>query len=305
LLRTGFGLFPEGEITVTAGATQAIFTAIMAMIKEEDEVIIFTPAYDCYAPAVNLAGGKPVYVQLKTPDFCIDWNEVKKVVNRKTRLIIINTPHNPTGSVLTTEDMQQLENITNNNDIMILSDEVYEHIVFDQQQHQSLSRFPGLRERCFVVSSFGKTFHNTGWKTGYCLAPSNLMAEFRKVHQYNVFTANTPIQVALAGFLKDPNHYLGLNAFYQEKRDRFVQLLQGSRFKIKPSAGTYFQLLDYSAITDERDTEFAERLTREAGIASIPVSVFYHNPEDNKMLRFCFAKADETLEKAAEILCRI
>jgi len=296
---------PEKEITITAGATQAIFTAITAFIKEGDEVIIFTPAYDCYAPTVELNGGKAIYVQLKYPDYRIDWSEVKKVMTRRTRMIIINTPHNPTGSTLSAGDMKQLAKITKDNDIVVLSDEVYEHILFDGLEHQSVARYPQLAERSFIVSSFGKTFHATGWKMGYCLAPSNLMAEFRKVHQFNVFTCNTPVQFALAEFLKNKENYLGLSQFYQEKRDYFNNLLKGSRFTLMPSSGTYFQLLGYEKITEEGDTDFAIRLTKEHGVASIPVSVFYHNPEDNKVLRFCFAKQNETLEKAAEILQKI
>lgn len=295
----------EDEITITAGATQAIFTAITAFVKEGDEVIIFTPAYDCYAPAVELVGGKTVYFQLHGPEFKIDWEEVKKLVNRKTKMILINTPHNPTGTILSAHDMLQLERITKGSDIIILSDEVYEHIIFDGYEHQSVARFPHLAERSLIVYSFGKTFHATGWKLGYIVGPSALMAEFRKVHQYNVFSVNTPMQVALASYIRNQNTYTGIPAFYQAKRDLFNAALKESRFIIRPSAGTYFQLLDYSAITDQKEVELAKSITEEFGVASIPVSVFYHNPTENKVLRFCFAKTDETLLEAAERLCKI
>lgn len=296
---------PETEITITAGATQAIYTAIAATVREDDEVIIFEPAYDCYQPAIEMAGGKTVYLQLKLPNYSIDWNELQKVFNHRTRMIIINTPHNPTGSVLSDEDMRRLEKIVKDSDTVIVSDEVYEHIIFDGQPHQSASRFPHLAERSFIISSFGKTFHVTGWKVGYCVAPKNLMAEFRKVHQFLVFTVNTPMQYALAEYLKKEENYIGLGNFYQKKRDLFIDLIKDSRFVFKPAAGTYFQLLDYSKITDEIDAEYAIRLIKESGVASIPISVFYHKPVDNKMLRFCFAKKEETLEKAAVILNKI
>lgn len=296
---------PEKEITVTAGGTQAIYAAIASIINDGDEVIVFDPAYDCYAPAIRLNGGIPVQIQLKGPEFHIDWNEVKKMVNQRTRMIMINTPHNPTGSILSAKDMHQLEKITDKRDIVVLSDEVYEHVIFDGYEHQSVTRYPKLAERSFVVFSFGKTIHATGWKIGYCLAPENLMSEFRKVHQYMVFCANTPIQRALADYVKDPKHYTELSGFYQEKRDYFLKLLKGSKFKSLPCHGSYFQLLDYSKITDEKDTDFAIRLTKENGVASIPISVFYKNSVDNKLLRFCFAKEKETLEKAAEKLMKV
>ena len=296
---------PDTEITITAGGTQAIYTAISAIVREGDEVIIFEPAYDCYQPAIEMNGGTTIYLQLKAPTYTIDWNQVKKVINHRTRMIIINTPHNPTGSIMTKEDMQQLEKITKNTDIVIISDEVYEHIIFDNQQHQSVSRFPKLAERSFIVSSFGKTFHTTGWKMGYCVAPKNLMAEFRKVHQFLVFCVNSPIQYALAEYLKDKNNYTELNKFYQDKRDYFVKLIKNSKFEFTPSAGTYFQLLSYKKLSKEKDTDYAIRLTKEFGVASVPVSVFYHEPTDNNVLRFCFAKKEETLEKAAEILNKI
>lgn len=296
---------PETEITITAGGTQAIFTAISAMIREGDEVIIFEPAYDCYKPAIELNGGKTIYLQLKAPLYAIDWEEVKKVINYRTKMIIINTPHNPTGSIMTAGDMAKLEKLTKGTDIVIVSDEVYEHIIFDGYEHQSVARFPKLAERSFIISSFGKTYHATGWKMGYCVAPKKLMVEFRKVHQFVVFCVNTPIQYALAEFLKNKKNYLGLGSFYQKKRDYFNKMIKNSNFKLEPASGTYFQLLNYSEISKEKDSNFAIRLTKEFGIASIPVSMFYHHSIDNKMLRFCFAKKEETLEKAAEILNKI
>jgi methionine aminotransferase len=296
---------PETEITVTAGATQAIFTAISALVREGDEVIVFEPAYDCYTPAIELSGGKAVYAQLKFPGYSIDWEEVKKLIKQKTKMMIICTPNNPSGNILTASDMQKLEKLTKNTDIIILSDEVYEHIIFDGYEHQSVARYPKLAERSIIVSSFGKTYHTTGWKMGYCLAPKNLMSEFRKAHQYIVFSANTAIQYAYAEYLQHKEDYLQLGKFYQQKRDYFLSLLKSSRFVPLPVSGSYFQLLKYTGITKEKDTDFAVRLTREHGVASIPVSVFYHKPQDNKVLRFCFAKSSETLEKAAKILCAV
>ena len=296
---------PETEINITAGATQAIYTAISAFVNEGDEVIIFEPAYDCYVPAIEVHGGVPVYVQMNLSGELIDWEKVKKLINQRTRMIIINTPHNPSGRVMNAADMLKLQKLTDGTDIIILSDEVYEHIIFDSMEHQSVARFPKLAERSIVVSSFGKTYHNTGWKIGHVLAPKELMKEFRKVHQFNVFSVNTPAQYALADFLLEKEHYLELGAFYQEKRNTFLKLLEGSNFKIHPSEGTYFQLLEYSKITDEKDTDYAVRLTKEVGVASIPVSVFYHEKNTDKFLRFCFAKEDETLEKAAEKLMKL
>ncbi len=293
---------PETEITVTAGATQAIYTAISATIREGDEVIIFEPAYDCYEPAIELNGGKTIYLQLQAPDYTINWNEVKKRVNHHTRMIIINSPHNPCGSILTAEDMKTLEKITKNTEIIILADEVYEHIIFDGHRHESMAKYPNLASRSFIISSFGKTFHTTGWKVGYCLAPKELMTEFRKVHQFNVFCVNTPMQYGIAEFLKNKSHYNDLGPFYQAKRDTFNKLLEGSRFSFVASPGTYFQLLSYERITKEKDADYAIRLIKENGLASIPISVFYHKPIFDNMLRFCFAKRDETLEKAAAIL---
>ena len=293
---------PETEITITAGATQAIYTAISALVKEGDEVIVIEPAYDCYVPAIELAGAQAVFFQLDPNGFQINWAEFQKLINPRTRMIIINTPHNPSGSVLRSADMKQLEKLTQNTDIVILSDEVYEHIVFDGESHQSAALFPGLAQRSVIISSFGKTYHATGWKMGYCLAPANLMAEFRKVHQFLVFSVNTPIQHAYADFLLEKDHYLELSAFYQKKRDFFLNLFEGSRFQTLPSPGTYFQLLNYSAISKETDVDFARRLTIEYGVASIPVSVFYHKRMDSRYLRFCFAKEEEDLERAAEKL---
>jgi methionine transaminase len=296
---------PDTEITVTAGATQAIFTAITAFIKENDEVIVFEPAYDSYVPAIKLCGGMPITVRLKLPEYKIDWNEVKKLITSRTKMIIINSPHNPSGSILSASDIQQLNKITRNTGIIVLSDEVYEHIIFDGYEHQSVCRYPELASRSMVMCSFGKTFHATGWKLGYCVAPENLMKEFRKSHQFIVFTVNTPIQHAVAEYLQDKNNYVNLGSFYQEKRDYFLKLISGSRFKLIPASGTYFQVLDYSRISEESEMDFAVRITKEFGVASVPNSYFYHKPQNNNTLRFCFAKSNETLEKAAEILCRI
>lgn len=296
---------PDTEITVTAGATQAIYTAISAVIHEGDEVIIFTPAYDCYEPAVEMNGGRAAIVQLRAPDYKIDWTHVRKLINPRTKMIIINTPHNPTGTLLDKEDFIALEKLIANTDIILLSDEVYEHIVFDDNKHYSAAMFPKLAERSFIVASFGKTFHNTGWKLGYCIAPEMLMNEFRKVHQYIVFSVNTPMQYALAEYLKNENNYLRLGSFYQQKRDFFINAIRNSKFEIIPSKGTYFQLLGYKKISHEKDTDFAVSLTVDYKIASIPISVFYNQHLDDKMLRFCFAKKTETLAKAAEILNKI
>lgn len=295
----------QKEINITAGATQALHTAISATVSEGDEVIVFEPAYDSYVPVVRMHGGIVKFAQLKLPDYHIDWNEVKKLISSRTRLIIINSPHNPTGSILHETDMKMLDKLTRNTDIFILSDEVYEHLIYDGQRHESICRYPELAQKSFVVGSFGKTFHATGWKLGYILAPENLMDEFRKAHQFVVFACNTPIQFAIAEYMKDKAVFENLGSFYQEKRDSFLNLIKGSRFNVVPSYGTYFQLLDYSRITDEPETDFAIRMTKEFKLASIPVSVFYQKNTDNKVLRFCFAKKEETLQKAAEILCRI
>ncbi len=296
---------PETEITITAGATQAIFSIISAFIKPNDEVVVFRPAYDCYDPAIELNGGKTVSIGLESPSFKVDWNAVKSQINNRTKMIIINTPQNPIGTVFSESDMLQLQGITKGTDIIILSDEVYEHIVFDGEKHQSACLFPELKSRSFVVASFGKTFHNTGWRTGYCCAPKELMDEFRKVHQFNVFCVNHPTQKALSQYLENENHYLELSDFYQEKRDLFLNLIKDSRFKFTPSKGTYFQLLDYSKITKENDVDFAKCLTVENKLASIPISVFYNTKIESKILRFCFAKKNDTLKRAADILNRI
>ena len=296
---------PDKEINIVAGATQAIYTIISAFIRDEDEAIILEPAYDSYAPAIRLNGGVVKYAQLQLPDYSINWEQLSRMVTHRTRLIIINTPHNPTGSVLREDDMKRLDMLTRQRDIVILSDEVYEHLIYNGLEHQSICRFPELAKRSFIVGSFGKTFHATGWKMGYTLAPENLMAEFRKAHQFVVFACNTPVQYAIAEYLKDENNYNGLANFYEKKRNYFTRKLNGSRFKIIPSFGTYFQLLDYSDVSDKNEMEFAEWLIKKHGIASVPISPFYQNKTETKRLRFCFAKKEETLDKATEILCRI
>lgn len=293
---------PESEITVTAGATQAIFTAISAFVHPGDEVIVFKPAYDCYEPAIELYGGKPVLIEMPARTYKIDWEEVKQRISSKTRMIIINSPHNPSGTVLEKSDLEHLQKLVEDTDILILSDEVYEHIIFDGKQHQSVARFPKLAERSLITYSFGKTFHVTGWKMGYCVAPKALMAEFQKVHQYNVFCVNHPFQVALNEYLQEPSHYLGLAKFYQQKRDFFLSAIKDSRFEFTPSQGTYFQAVSYKNITLEKDTDYAIRLIKEKNLAAIPVSVFCKNQKDEHVLRLCFAKTEETLKKAAEII---
>lgn len=293
---------PDSEITITAGATQAIFTIISTFIKPDDEVVIFRPAYDCYEPAIELNGGKTISVQLEAPHYQVDWTAVAKKINSKTKMVIINTPQNPSGTIFSEEDMFNLQDLLKGTDIILLSDEVYEHIIFDDKKHQSACLFPDLKSRSFVVASFGKTFHNTGWKLGYCCAPKALMAEFQKVHQFNVFCVNHPMQKALADYLQHPDHYLKLSDFYQRKRDLFLSLIKDSRFQFTPAQGAYFQILDYSNITMEKDVDFAKRLTIDHKIASIPLSVFNTDNLDNKVLRFCFAKTDDTLKQAADIL---
>lgn len=295
----------ETEILLTNGATQALYCGITAFVHPGDEVIVFKPAYDSYEPDIKLAGGKPVLIELQGEDFKINWEELEQKINSKTRMVIINTPHNPTGTILDKSDMQRLEKILRCTNIILLSDEVYEHLIYDDAKHQSASKFPGLAERAIVCASFGKTFHNTGWKMGYCVAPEVLMKEIIKFHQATVFCVNHPMQQAFAEYLKNPEHYIQLGDFYQEKRDKFLELMQGSKFKGTPSKGTYFQVMDYSAITDEYDVDFAKRLITENGLASIPISVFNKDGKDDKKLRFCFAKTEETLEKAAEILHKL
>ena len=296
---------PESEITVTSGGTEALFAAISAVVQQGDEVIVLEPAFDSYVPVIQLNGGIPVYVEYKFPDYRIDWDDIRNALSPKTRLIILNSPHNPTGAVFTERDISALENILLDTDVLLLSDEVYEHIIFDGLRHESVCRYPELAKRSFVVSSFGKTYHTTGWKIGYCLAPAPMSKEFQRVHQFLTFASNTPIQYAYAEFMKNKDIYLNLSAFYQEKRDKFLSLIKDSRFKAIPCHGTYFQMVDYSAISHESDVEFSKRLTTEHGVASIPPSVFYHRQVDHKVLRFCFAKKDGTLEKAAERLCKI
>lgn len=296
---------PENEITVTAGATEALYAAITAVVHSGDEVIVFEPWYDAYVPAIEYNGGIPIYVKLKHPDYHIDWDEVKRAVTDKTRLIILNSPHNPTGSVLKEADIEQLKRLVRNTDIILLSDEVYEHIIFDNLIHYSLCRYPELAERSMVISSFGKTYHATGWKVGYCAAPKELMIEFQKVHQFLTYAVNTPVQFAYAEFLKRSELYQELGAFYQAKRNTFAGLIRNSRFKLLPCKGSYFQLLDYSNITDESEFDFAVRLTKEFKVASVPTSAFYKQKDNNHVLRFCFAKKDQTLKQAAERLCKI
>ncbi len=296
---------PEEEITITSGATQAIFTAIAAFIRAKDEVIVLKPAYDCYEPAIELYGGIVVPVQLQGRNFEVDWQLVKSAITPKTKMLIINTPHNPTGTILSESDLFELQQLLKGTNIILLSDEVYEHIVFDGLPHESVAKYPELASRSFICASFGKTFHVTGWKIGYCAAPKELMVEFQKVHQYNVFSANHPTQKGLATYLKNPEHYQQLNSFYQEKRDYFLAAIATSKFKFTPAAGTYFQLLEYGHFNDEPDMKFAKRLVREHKIASIPISVFNLDNLDNRQLRFCFAKTKETLDNAAKILNQI
>lgn len=297
---------PESEITVVPGATEGLFCAIMALVCKGDEVIVLDPCYDSYEPAVELAGGRAVHVPLTAGSFALDWERLTAAVNASTRMIIINSPHNPSGATLTAEDLRQLEHLAEQHDLLILSDEVYEHLVFDDREHHSVLQFPALRARSIAVFSFGKTYSVTGWKTGYCVAPPALTAELRKVHQFVSFVAVTPVQLAIADFMQEyPDYPATLPAFYQAKRDLFCSALQTSRFGLTPSAGTYFQLLDYSAITQQPDTALAEQWTREHHIAAIPVSVFYAAPPAQHVLRFCFAKNDDVLLQAAEVLCAI
>ena len=298
----------EDDITITAGATEALFCAIAAVVHAGDEVILFDPCYDSYDPVIRLQGGVPVHVPLRAPDYGVDWNQVADAVSDKTRLIIVNTPHNPTGSVWDAADIAALRQLVADKNIYLLGDEVYEHIIFDGRKHESLCRYPDLYQRSFVVSSFGKTYHVTGWKVGYCVAPPKLTTEFRRIHQFVTFTVNTPVQYGLADFLTaHPDHHEQLGRFYQRKRDYFCELLAPSKFEIQPSAGTYFQLLDYAQLSAETDVELARKWTQELGIASIPVSVFYQQPEQGQqsVLRFCFAKDNATLAQAAEILCSL
>lgn len=295
----------DSEITITAGATQALFTAISTVVKKGDEVIIIEPAYDSYLPVVLMNGGIPVFVQLTGDDFAFDWDAVKNSITPRTRMIIINSPHNPTGSIISESDLKALEDITRDTNILILSDEVYEHIIFDGNKHTSISQSDELSRRSFVISSFGKTFHTTGWKIGYCAAPAYLTSEFRKVHQFVVFAVNTPIQHAYAEYLSDPSRYLELPRFYQKKRDYLINALDGSGFKISPAKGTYFQLLDYSEISELNDMDFSVKMTKEVGVAVIPISPFCTIDKTRKLIRVCFAKNEDVLKKAAEKLLKI
>ena len=306
LRHRGINCDPDSEITVVPGATEGIFCAVNACIRPGDEVIVFDPCYDSYAPAIELAGGKAVHVPLNAHSFGVNWERVSAAITPRTRLIMINSPHNPSGAVLSREDLLQLQDIAELHDLLVISDEVYEHLIFDGAQHHSVLQFVELRRRSFALFSFGKTFSVTGWKTGYCVAPAALTTELRKVHQFVCFVAVTPVQMAVADFMEMvPDYAASLSNFYQAKRDLFCDALQDSRFKFRPSVGTYFQLLDYSAITQERDTQLAEDWTHQHGIASIPISVFYEESPDQHYLRFCFAKNDDVLLSAAETLCAI
>jgi len=296
---------PETEITIVPGATLGIFATINALIKANDEVIVIEPAYDSYIPSIELAGGKAIVYEMQFPEYKIDWDQIRKLINIRTRMIIINSPHNPSGSILSFEDMRKLEKLITNTDALILSDEVYEHIIFDGIEHQSVARYPKLAQRSIIVSSFGKTYHTTGWKTGYLLAPENITAQIRKSYQFMAFAANTPIQHAYAEILQNKDLYLGLGAFYQEKRDLFRKGLKSSKFKMIDCNGSYFQSVTYDKISEQSDLEMANYLCKEIGVASIPVSAFYMRKTDHKVLRFCFAKSNETLNKALEILCKL
>ncbi len=295
----------DREITVTAGATQALFTAIAAFVRAGDEVIVFEPCYDSYVPSIETVGGRAVYGQLDFPDYKPDWNQVRSLITPRTRMIIINSPHNPTGSLLDADDLAALAEITRGTDIVVLSDEVYEHIIFDEARHASVATHPELASRSIAVSSFGKTYHITGWKIGYVFGPAELMTEFRKVHQFNVFTVNTPCQLGIADYMRDPSRHLGLAAFYQQKREYFREQMRGSRFELLACRGSYFQLARYDGISDLPDLEFAKWLTRDVGVAVIPVSVFYQNGQDDHVVRFCFAKQESTLAAAGEKLRRV
>lgn len=297
---------PDTEITITAGATEAIFSTITALVRAKDEVIVFEPAYDSYVPSIQLCGARPVFVTMRAPEYAIDWPAVKRALTPRTRMIILNSPHNPTGMVCTEADLHELASLLDGTQVLLLADEVYEHIVFDGRRHESVSRLPELAARSCVVSSFGKTFHTTGWKIGYVSAPARLTAEIQRVHQFVTFAVNTPVQHGYVEFMnRRPDWDAGVSSFYQAKRDRFLDLIAGSRFKPVSCHGTYFQILDYSAISDEPDTVVARRILEEYGVASIPTSAFLHQSESPLVLRFCFAKKDETLVAAAERLRRV
>ncbi|MGD9009565.1 MAG: methionine aminotransferase [Desulfobacteraceae bacterium] len=301
----GAEIDPDTDLTVTSGATEALFAAITAVVHPQDEVIVIEPAFDSYVPAIELNGGIPVFQALTFPEYAYDWNRIQDAITERTRLLIINSPHNPTGTAMDADDIEALRTITADRDLFILSDEVYEHIIFDGRRHESMLRYPDLAAKSFVISSFGKTYHTTGWKIGYCIAPAAMTTEFQKVHQFLTFTSNTPIQHAYAQFMERKELYLQLGDFYQKKRDRFLDVMQASRFNPLPCSGTYFQMMDYSEISDKPDEAFARRLTTQHGVAAIPPSVFYHDRQDHRVLRFCFAKQDQTLEQAAERLCKI
>jgi methionine aminotransferase len=295
----------ETEVTITSGATEAIFAAIAASVNIGDEVVVFEPAYDSYLPAIELNGGVPVYITLRYPDYKIDWDIVEQKISSKTKVIIVNTPHNPSGGIFDEKDIKRLEEIVANKNILVIGDEVYEHIIFDNIKHRSLSSSDILREKSFVCGSFGKTFHITGWKIGYCLAPQKLSTEFRKIHQYLTFSTFTPAQYALSEYMQQKDHYERIPEFYQRKRDLFLESIKDSRFTFVPSKGSFFQNLYFGNITDKPDFEYAVELTKTIKVASIPISVFYHEKIDDKILRFCFAKDDETLKRAGELLSKI
>jgi methionine transaminase len=301
----GATIDPETQITVTPGGTYAIYTALTTVLQPGDEVIVFEPAYDSYIPNIVINGATPVRIDLRFPEYRIDWDEVRSRISDRTRMIMLNSPHNPTGAVLRAEDMEQLRGIVRDTKLLILSDEVYEHLIFDDIPHQSILRYPDLMERGFACFSFGKVYHCTGWKLGYCISSPALMKEFRKVHQFNCFSCHTPSQVALSKFLTDKDSYLSLGAFMQGKRDYFQSLMQQTRFSPLPSYGSYFQLYKYDRISEESDKELAIRITKEYGVATIPVSAFYQSGKDDKVIRFCFAKKEETLERAVERLVKI
>jgi methionine aminotransferase len=297
---------PVTEITVTTGATEALFVALTAFVHSGDEVLMFQPAYDSYPPAVILSGGTPVYVTLRYPDYRIDWDEVRRKVSSRTRVIVVNSPHNPTGMMWTADDVRELARVLQGTDAVVIADEVYEHIVFDGARHESFARYPEVAERAVIISSFAKTYHTTGWKVGYCAAPPALTSEIQSIHQWVTFAVNHPAQMAYADIVRRNPECADVTAFYQGRRDAFRSLVVGSRFKTMACRGTFFQMLDYSAISDERDTDFALRLTREHGVAAIPISPFLSDGEKaGPVLRFCFAKRDQTLERAAERLCRV
>jgi len=296
---------PGTDITITPGGTYAIYTALTTVLQPGDEVIVFEPAFDSYLPNIEINGAVPVLIPLQFPSYSIDWDLVRKKITHKTKMIMLNTPHNPTGSVLGKNDIEQLRSIVNNTGIFILSDEVYEHLIFDSIQHESILRYPDLFERSFICFSFGKTYNCTGWKMGYCIAPAALMGEYRKVHQFNCFCCHHPLQHALAEFIQEPQHYLSLGKMMQQKRGYFQQLMTQTKFKALPSYGSYFQLYSYDSISNENEKDFAIRLTKEYGVTAIPVSAFYKNETDNKVLRFCFAKKEETFDRAAERLQKL